>query len=118
MSDGVKYDRHTSESDERISNCLPIRRSRVQCKICLKKLHNKSNLNRHMELIHRLTSTTNKKISKKGTIKKICEMCKDEILENNVDARTIVVKAQTNVDNAKKRTTEIYTIFEVASKVI
>ena len=153
----VKYDRHSSESDERISNVLPIRRRNrvqcntcfktfhskgslvrhmknihhefsskiskkggiekicdggyIQCKTCFKSFHSKGNLVRHMKNIHREFSS---KISKKGTIKKICDMCKDEILENNVDARTTVVKAQTNVDNAKKRITEICTIFEVA----
>ena len=63
-------------------------------------------------MIHRLTSTTNKKISKKGTIKKICDMCKDEISANAVNTRITIVRAQTNVDNAKKNVTEIYTAFE------
>ena len=39
-------------------------------------------------------------------------MRKDEISVNAVDARRTVVRAKTNVDNAKKSVTEIYTTFE------
>ena len=76
-----------------------------------KTFHSKGNLVRHTKNIHH-ELPANKKNLKKGDIKKICDICKEEISSNGVDARITLVRAQTNVDNAKKRFTDIYNTFE------
>ena len=116
-------DASTDEVAKSSVNFGPIKRRgdrhrKIECNTCFKIFHNKSNLNWHMKrkthIQCGLTATANRKISKKGRIEKICDMCKDDILMNAVDACIVLVRAQTNVDNTKKNITEICTTFEDA----
>ena len=94
MSNDEAIHHYTSESthDEGISNTssTPIRKRRrgdghINCKICLATFHSKANLVQHMKnKHHELASTTNIKYLKRESIKKICDMCQDEISTNGV----------------------------------
>ena len=68
--------------------------------------------NKHRKLV----STTNRKYLKRESIKKICDMCQDEILTNGVDARITIIRAQSNVDNAKRSVIDLYNSFEAAQE--
>ena len=93
VSDVIVNDDVSSDAVMASTNVGPIRRKRkrVVCRICFKFMRS-DHFKRHMQRKDHigLTATVSKKISKK-----ICDICKDEIL--------------TNVDNAKKNVSEVRT---------
>ena len=125
-NDEVNQHHHTSKStcDEGMSNTssAPIRRRRrgeghINCRTCSMTFRSKDRLEQHMKnKHHRELPPATKRYLKGESIKKICDMCQDEISTNGVDARITLIRAKSNVDNAKRSVTDLYTTFEAAQE--